>query len=98
MFLLGLGWNFGFVASSSLLTDQATGPARIRLQGVADTAMFATAAVAAIFSGVLLEEFDYAGLSLAGGLLVLVPLLMRYIYRSDLVGADRSAGATAPSE
>ena len=98
MFLLGLGWNFGFVASSSLLTDQATGTARIRLQGVADTAMFATAAVAAIFSGVLLEEFDYAGLSLAGGLLVLVPLLMRYICRSDLVGADRSAGATAQSE
>ena len=84
LFLLGLGWSFGFVASSSLITDAAEGATRVRLQGAADTATWATAALASAVSGILLDEGTYLGLSLAAGAFVLIPLVLRYVYRDSL--------------
>jgi len=84
LFLLGLGWNFGFVAGSSMITDAAEGPARVRLQGVVDTVTFVSAAAASVLSGILLDTLDYSGLSLFAGSMVLFPLALRYRYRDRL--------------
>ncbi len=86
LFLLGLGWNFGFVAGSSLVTDAAEGATRVRLQGVADMVTWISGAVASLLSGVILEWIDYPGLALAGGLAVILPLTLRLVYREHLVG------------
>jgi MFS family permease len=47
MFLIGLGWNLGFVAGSALLTDSVALLERPRMQGLADTCMGVAAALGA---------------------------------------------------
>lgn len=78
LFLLGLGWNFGFVAGSSLITDAAEGATRIRLQGFADTIMWMSGAVASVLSGIILEWIQFSGLAFVGAALVAYPLYLRY--------------------
>jgi len=75
LFLLGLGWNFGFVAGSALLTECVAASERIALQGLTDTAIRLTATVASLASGVLIATWGYPALSLVGGLFALLPLL-----------------------
>jgi MFS family permease len=52
MFLLGLGWNFGFVAGSALLAGAVTGSERGRTQGTAETLVAAAAALGSFGSGI----------------------------------------------
>lgn len=51
LFLLGLGWNFGYVASSSLLSDTLRGPERVRVQGINDSLVFLVAGFGSLVSG-----------------------------------------------
>lgn len=71
LFLLGLGWNFGFVAGSALLTEDVPGEARVGLQGFADTLTWVSGAAASLSSGFLLEWGSYQVLTITGALLVL---------------------------
>ena len=81
LFLLGFGWNFGFVAGSALLTESVAANERIPVQGLADTLMRLTAATASLSSGVLLAAWGYPVLSLLGGLFALLPILAAARYR-----------------
>jgi len=74
LLLLGLGWSFGFVAASALLTESTKREDRVRLQGTADAYVWGSAAIAGVLSGVLLAEVGYAALSLTGAVLALAPL------------------------
>jgi MFS family permease len=74
LFLLGLGWNFGFVAGSALLTVGFAPDIRARLQGRADSITWLSSALASVASGVVFETSDYRFLALAGFSLLLVPL------------------------
>jgi MFS family permease len=70
LFLLGWGWNLGFVAGSAMLTGGVSVSERTKLQGVADALIWSTAAIASLGSGVLLESFGYASLGILGAVLV----------------------------
>ena len=75
LFLLGFGWNLGFVAGSAYLTEGVPERARVSLEGLADTVVWTSSAVASLSSGILLEATSYTDLepscrgggSLAGG-------------------------------
>lgn len=84
LYLLGLGWNFGFVAASALLTEDAGQDERVALQGLADFVVWSSAAVASLSSGVLLEAGGYPTLSLVGASLVLVTGSMLIRHRRAL--------------
>ena len=73
LFLLGLGWNFTFVAGSALLTEGAPPELRVRLQGLGDAVVWSGGAVAGISSGLLLAAGSYALLCVIAALLTLVP-------------------------
>lgn len=73
LFVLGLGWNFGFVAGSALLTDDAPIDIRIQLQGVADSVIWGSGAVASLASGVLVAGWGYETLSLIGAMVSILP-------------------------
>ncbi len=73
LFLLGFGWNLGFVAGSGLLTRGADLAERIRLQGMTDTMVWTAAAVASAASGVVLQLAGYATLAVLGGLFLAIP-------------------------
>jgi MFS family permease len=66
MFLLGVGWNLGFVAGSSLLASEAPLGDRARLQGATDAVVWATAAVASFSSGYVVANASYAFLAVIG--------------------------------
>ena len=82
LFLLGLGWNFGFVAGSALVTHGMTGALRLRVQGVADTMVWGSGAVAAASSGVILDWAGFARLALIGAVVSVLALAARARYRT----------------
>lgn len=88
LFLLGLGWNFGFVAGSAMLTEDTDPGSRVSLQGLADAVVWSSAALASLSSGALLETGSYSSLSLIGASLVAIPAVVFFRYRSSLTPAS----------
>lgn len=86
LFLLGVGWNLGFVGGSALLTDSVDSTERVRAQGAGDALIWGGGAVASIGSGWLLDHAGFAVLSLAGAVLSLIPVwsLVRFRQRRVL--------------
>jgi MFS family permease len=76
--LLGLGWNFGLVAGTALVTDSVPLAERARTQGTVDLGVALSGATGGMTSGFMVAATSYAALSFAGGLLalVLIPLLL----------------------
>ncbi|GIK57676.1 MAG: MFS transporter [Chloroflexi bacterium] len=60
LFLLGLGWNFCFIAGSSLLSDSLAANERPRTQGASEMLVALAAGIAGLATGVL---FDQAGMT-----------------------------------
>ena len=52
--LLGLGWNFGFIGSTAMLTAQHTPEERGRVQGINDAIVFGGVFLASLSSGALM--------------------------------------------
>lgn len=73
LFLLGYGWNLGYVAGSALLARDLTLAERTRLQGLTDALIWSSAAAASLGSGVVVAAAGYATLGLLGAALVVVP-------------------------
>lgn len=82
LFLLGFGWNLGYVAGSTLLTTGLSLAERTRLQGVTDALIWSSAAVASLGSGLVLSMANYAILGLLGAALVAGPMLLVIARRS----------------
>ncbi|MGJ3238448.1 MAG: MFS transporter [Anaerolineae bacterium] len=78
LFLLGLGWNFGYVAGSSLLSDALEGAERTRMQGANDMLSAGAAALGSFSSGPLFASGGY--LSIAG-LGIVIALLFIWLVR-----------------
>jgi MFS family permease len=66
LFLLGVGWNFGFVAGSAMLAGHGHGAEQVHRQGIADTLVWIAAGLASASSGVVVAAFDYATLAVVG--------------------------------
>lgn len=72
LFLLGLGWNFGYVAGSTLLADALQGAERSRVQGINDSLVALCAGLGSLSSGPLFAASGYGAISLLGLLLTLL--------------------------
>lgn len=66
MFVLGAGWNFCFVAGSSLLTDSLRPNERARIQGTNDLLVGLVAAAGSLMSGFVFATIGYIGIAFAG--------------------------------
>lgn len=78
LFLLGIGWNLGFVGGSALLTDSVAPADRVRVQGAGDALIWGGGALASIGSGWLLDRTGFAVLCAAGLVLSLAPAWLLY--------------------
>jgi MFS family permease len=87
LFLLGYGWNLGYVAGSALLTHGLSLAERTRVQGLTDGLIWSSAAVASLGSGVVLAYAGYAILGLMGAALVVVPILLVIARRTAVAGS-----------
>lgn len=93
--LLGLGWNFGLVAGTALVTDSVPLAERARVQGSVDLGVALSGAGGGMASGFVVAAASYAALSLAGGLLSLVLLPALLVERRSTVPADEPSAAAA---
>lgn len=63
LILLGLGWNFGFVGSTALLTETYRPEERGRVQGFNDFVLFGFVALASFSSGALFSSVGWNALN-----------------------------------
>ncbi|MFK4760246.1 MFS transporter [Microbacterium sp. ZW T5_45] len=76
LILLGLGWSAATVAGAALLTEASAPELRTRRQGRSDSLMSLSAAVGAVLAGVILSNFQYAGLGMAASVIVVAILAL----------------------
>jgi MFS family permease len=76
LFLLGYGWNLGFVAGSALLARGLAIAERTRVQGIADGLVWSSAAIASLASGVVVAGASYTVLGILGVALLVPPALV----------------------
>ena len=76
LFLLGLGWNFAYVAGSTLLADQLSPGERAKTQGCNDLLLNLASAASQIGSGVVYASGGFGIMSLAAAAAAVVPLAL----------------------
>jgi hypothetical protein len=82
MFFIGMAWNFGFVAGSTLLQHGQAVVDRLKLQGVADSSAWITSAFAAASAGVIMAVSSYGTLAIIAAFIALLPFVPIYRLRT----------------
>lgn len=82
LILLGLGWSAATVAGAALLTEASAPELRTRRQGRSDSLMSLSAAAGSVLAGVVLANFQYAGLGVAAFILVIAIVVLSPLARS----------------
>jgi MFS family permease len=91
LFLLGWGWNLGFVAGSTLLSAGVDLGERARVQGVADAVIWTTSAAASLGSGAVVAAAGYSTLGFIGVAIVLAPIWLLVTRRNEISAAANPA-------
>ncbi|MGW0816502.1 MFS transporter [Streptomyces viridiviolaceus] len=81
--LLGLGWNFGLVAGTAIITDTVPLATRAKTQGLVDVSIAIAGATGGMASGIMVAATSYPALALTGGILslALLPAVAATAYR-----------------
>ncbi|MFE5392946.1 MFS transporter [Streptomyces sp. NPDC056568] len=72
--LLGLGWNFGLVSGTAIITDTVPLATRAKTQGLVDVSIAIAGATGGMASGIVVAATSYPALALTGGALSLALL------------------------
>jgi len=75
LILLGVGWNFGFIGATALLTDAHTPEERGRVQGMNDFLVFGCVTLASLASGLMMSFGDDVQAGWTAVNLAMVPFL-----------------------
>jgi MFS family permease len=59
LILLGVGWNFGFIGATTLLTETYRPEEKNKAQGANDMILFSTVALASLFAGTTLNLYGW---------------------------------------
>ena len=89
--LLGVGWNFGFIGATALLTECYRPAERAKVQALNDFLVFGTVAVASFGSGQLLHTVGWNGINV--GMLPLVAVALALLAAGALRERRARAGA-----
>ncbi len=73
LFLLGLGWNFCYVAGSALLADHLRLAEKGQVQAINDTLISLSAGIGSLGSGLVFAGIGFAAMNWLGLLFALVP-------------------------
>jgi MFS family permease len=97
LFLLGLGWNFGFVAGSALLSQHLELHERTRVQGAADALIWSSAAAASLGSGLIMAAVGYTALGILGAAAVIIPVIVLRAHRRSVQHAHAAPEVELPA-
>lgn len=88
LLLLGIGWNFMFIGSTTLLTEAYTPTERAKTQATHDFLMLSFVAFTTFLSGKLLNEWGWAVVNYAGLAMIAVVLFaVLYLWQQRAVVA-----------
>lgn len=87
LLLLGIGWNFTFVAGSTHLMTDLAFQERLSIQGIGDTLTWVAGGTASVVSGFVVSGTSYSSLSLIGAVLSLIPLAALVLWRRPVLVA-----------
>jgi MFS family permease len=76
LFLLGLGWNFCFVAGSALFSDQLSQVERSRMQGFSDLLIGLSSAAGSLSSGLIFAAVGYNMMAYISAGLSIIPVIV----------------------
>jgi predicted MFS family arabinose efflux permease len=93
LMMLGLGWSATMVAGSTLLSESVSVELRASAQGLSDLIMGLAGASAGAISGVIVQEWGYAALTLLAALAT-APLIVLVSLSTNRID-DRAGPATA---
>ncbi|MEU8825301.1 MFS transporter [Streptomyces sp. NPDC048636] len=81
--LLGLGWNFGLVSGTAIISDTVPLATRAKTQGVVDVSISIAGATGGMASGFMVAATSYPVLAFTGGILslALLPAVAATAYR-----------------
>ncbi|MFK0263436.1 MFS transporter [Streptomyces angustmyceticus] len=98
--LLGLGWNFGLVSGTALVTDALPPAGRASAQGLVDVGIALAGAAGGMSSGLVVVLGGYPTLALAGGILALavVPVLVWAARRAPRPVPAPAVAAATPEQ
>ncbi len=91
LFLLGLGWNFCYVAGSAMLSSALTQQEKAKTQGLNDLLIGLTAATSSFVGGPLFGYYGYTAIGLIGAALCIGLMMLVLWYRSS----ERTSSALA---
>lgn len=76
--LLGLGWNFGLVSGTAMITDAVPLATRAKTQGMVDLSIAIAGTTGGLTSGIVVSAAGYPELTLASGILALsvIPVIV----------------------
>ncbi len=94
LFLLGLGWNFCFVAGSTLLSDALAQQERGRAQGASEMLVALGSGIASLTTGLLFAQGQFLLVSLTGLAGTILLLVMTIL----LVRRDKQTVAAAAAD
>lgn len=80
--LLGLGWNFGLLSGTAIITDTVSLERRATTQGTVDVGIAIAGAGGGLASGAVVATTSYATLTIAGGLIALAILPLIAVART----------------
>jgi MFS family permease len=93
LFMLGLGWNFCYVAGGALLTDTLTLSERGRVQGSSDLVIAVISAFGNLQSGILFAWLGFANLGWISVAIAVLPLLLTIQYLARRAGQPHLVSA-----
>lgn len=92
--LLGLGWNFGLISGTAIVTEALPPDRRASTQGLVDVGLAVAGAAGSLASGLVVAWDGYSALALMGGL---AALLVLPVAGWSPRRAPRTAGTSGPS-
>jgi MFS family permease len=82
LFLLGLGWNFCYVAGSTLLSERLTSGEKGRMQGLVDALINITSAAGSLGSGLVFAAIGFMTMNWLGMIVALIPIGLVLLFRA----------------
>ncbi len=95
MWVLGVGWNFGMIGGSTLLTESFSISERVQVQGSADLVMSFCGGIAGLSAGFIRQAVGYHMLANLGDAAAIVLLVAAFAYLRRTTIGRRVEPATA---
>ena len=89
LFLLGLGWNFMYVGSTTLLTETYTPAEKGKVEAIHDFIVFSFVALVTFLAGRVFHRFDWSILNQVSWPLVLITLLVVLWFQQKTIRGQR---------